>query len=90
MEEILTEQVCLHSLLRVSVELHQMQSTLEAVAKNQELILGLTQAQVLEMQRAFLPITLEGDQSPDVSEEGHLSDEGEGDGEPFFQDDKEL
>jgi len=52
-----------------------MQFTLEAVARNQELILGLTQAWVLEMQGAFLPITLKGDQSPDVGEEGHLSDE---------------
>jgi len=60
------------------------------VAGNQELILSLVQAWVLEMQDAFLPITLEGNQSPDVGEEGHVSDEVDGDGEPYFQDDYEL
>ena len=74
-----------------------MQSTLEDVAGNlvtvagsQDLILSLAQARILEMQDAFLPTTLEGNQSPDVGEEGHVSDEADGEGEPFFSPDYEL
>jgi len=91
------ETVQAHSLTRVSGELRRMQSTLEdvaanqvTVAGNQELILSLAQARVLEMREAFLPTTLEGDQSPDVGEEAHISDEVDGSGEPYFQDDYEL
>jgi len=91
------ETVQAHSLTRVSGELRRMQSTLEdvaanqvTVAGNQELILSLAQARVLEMREAFFPTTLEGDQSPDVGEEAHISDEVDGDGEPYFQDDYEL
>jgi len=42
------------------------------------------------MQGAFLPTTLEGEQSPDVGEEGHISDDVDGEGEPYFQDDYDL
>jgi len=74
------ETVQAHSLTRVSGELRRMQSTLEdvaanqvTVAGNQELILSLAQARVLEMREAFL-----------------ISDEVDGNGEPYFQDDYEL
>jgi len=33
---------------------------------------------------------VEGEQSPDISKEGHLSDEADDDGKPYFQDDYEL
>jgi len=62
----------------------------EILAGNQELILGLAQARIVEMRGAFLPTTLEGNQSPDVGEEGHISDEADADGEPFFQSDYDL
>ena len=74
-----------------------MQSSLEDSARyqetltgNQELILGLVQAWILEMQGAFLPITLEGDQSPTVAKEAHVSGEADAGGEPYFQDDYKL
>jgi len=90
MLEQVREYVQMHSLTRVSRELHQMQFTLEAVTGGQELILSLAQAQVVEMQGAFLPTTLEGDQSPDVSKEGHILDEADGEGEPYIHEDYEL
>jgi len=104
MQASLTEIVHQHSLSMVIVELRRMQSSLEEATRqqqraathqeiltgNQELILGLVQARILEMQGAFLPITLEGDQSPDVGEEGHILGEADADGEPFFQSDYEL
>jgi len=43
-----------------------------------------------EMQGAFLPITLEGNQSPDVAEEAHISGEADAEGEPWFSPDYEL
>jgi len=97
MDERLTEIVRQHSLSMVIVELCQMQSSLEdsawyqeTLAGSQELILGLAQAQSLEMQGAFLPITLEGDQSPAVAEEARISGEADVEGEPWFSPDYEL
>jgi len=97
MDERLTEIVRQHSLSMVIVELHQMQSSLEDSARyqetltgNQELILGLAQAQSLEMQGAFLPIMLEGDQSPAITEEAHILGEADVEGEPWFSPDYEL
>jgi len=97
MDKRLTEIVRQHSLSMVIVELRRMQSSLEdsaryqeTLAGNQELILGLAQAWILEMQGAFLPITLEGDQSPAVAKEAHILGEANADGEPYFQDDYEL
>ena len=62
----------------------------ETIAGNQELILGLAQAQVLEIQGTFLPTMLEGEQSPDVGEEVHLSDEANSEGEPYVHMDYKL
>jgi len=97
MEASLTEIVRQHSLSMVIVELRRMQSSLEdstryqeTLTGNQELILGLAQARILEMQGAFLPITLEGDQSPTVAKEAHVSGEADAGGEPYFQDDYKL
>jgi len=52
-------------------------------------ILSLAQSQVLELRDAFLPTTIQGSQSPDISDKGHLSDE-EDNSVPLFQEPKEL
>jgi len=94
MDERLMEIVRQHSLSMVIVELCQMQSSLEdsawyqeTLTGNQKLILGLAQARILEMQGAFLPITLEGDQSPGVGKEAHILNEADVEGEPWFSPD---
>jgi len=42
------------------------------------------------MQGAFLPIMLEGDQSPSIGKEAHILGEADAEGEPWFSPDYEL
>ena len=78
------KQVHQQSLAWVTIEHCQMQYILEVIAGNQELILSLVQAQVLEMQCAFLPTMLLADQSLDVSNKGYFLDEEDKEEQTFF------
>ena len=56
----------------VLAALQRMQSSMEAAVTGTELLLNMELVQVQRVQAAFIPITVEGDLTPESDEGGHL------------------
>ena len=73
MRELIQE----NALTRIYALLREMRSSVEAVVAGNELILNMELARVRSLQDAFIPITVEGNLTPESDEGGHLTEASE-------------
>ena len=70
--QLIWETVQENAMFRVLALLQEMRSSVEVVAAGTELLLNMELVQVQRVQAAFVPITVEGDLTPESDKGGHL------------------
>ena len=70
--QLIWEMVQENAMFHILALLQEMQSSVEAATAGTELLLNMELVQVQRVQAAFIPITVEGDLTPESDEGRHL------------------
>ena len=70
--QLVQETVQENTMFRILAALQRIQSSVEAAVAGTKLLLNMELVQVQRVQAAFVPITVEGDLTPESDKAGHL------------------